>query len=260
MIRGIYTAVSGLVAGEAKQSVITNNIANANTTGFKGENLAVKNFDNVLIKNYDKVVGGKNVKNVIGSLSMGAEIDDVDTDFTQGMFEATEKNTDFALEGKGFFTVQRDDGISKKDYYTRNGHFHVNAGGYLVNDSGDKVLGTNINTGAVEPIFVGNGDMVSDKFGNLRIDDVEKYKFTTVDFEDYKSIKKVGDNLYAGDNPIENETVFVKQQYIEKSNIDVGNEMINMMTVMRNFESNQKVVQALDKMLGKSVNELGRVR
>ncbi len=112
MIRGLYTAVTGLITGEAKQSIVTNNIANANTIGFKSDNLSIKKFDDVLIQNYDKIVNGENTKNTIGSLSMGSKIDDLNTYFTQGVIQTTDKPTDFAIEGSGFFTVQRDNGIS----------------------------------------------------------------------------------------------------------------------------------------------------
>ena len=140
MIRSLYTAISGMITQEARQDVITNNLANANTTGFKGDNLAVKKFDDVLIQNYDKQVGGKNVRNVIGSLSNGAKVDDVNTDFSQGTIENSDSSTDFALEGRGFFTVQRANGLENGTYYTRDGHFHVNMNGILVTDSGDAVM------------------------------------------------------------------------------------------------------------------------
>ncbi|MBK5240425.1 flagellar hook-basal body complex protein [Clostridium sp.] len=260
MIRGLYTAVTGLITGEAKQSVVTNNLANANTTGFKSDNLSIKKFDDVLIQNYDKLVNGVNTKSTIGSLSMGSEVDDLNTYFTQGVIQNTDKSTDFAIEGNGFFTVQRDDGIDNKNYYTRSGDFHVDGKGYLVTDSGDKVLGENKLTNANEPIFVGEGMMVSDKYGNISVNGENKYKLNTVDFEDYKSMKKIGDNLFEAANPIQNANVTVRQNALEKSNVNVTTEIVNMMTIMRNFESNQKVVQAIDETLGKAVNEVGTVR
>jgi flagellar basal-body rod protein FlgF len=260
MIRGLYTAVTGLITGEAKQSVVTNNLANANTTGFKSENLSIKKFDDVLIQNYDKIVNGKNTRNTIGSLSMGSEIDDLNTYFTQGVLQKTDKATDFAIEGSGFFTVQRDNGIDNKNYYTRSGDFHVDRQGYLVTDSGDKVLGKNRMTNKIEPIFVGDGKLQVDKYGNINVNDKNIYKFNTVDFQDYKSMKKVGDNLFEGTNPIENGNITVRQNALEKSNVNITNEMVNMMTVMRSFESNQKVIQAIDETLGKAVNEVGTVR
>ena len=105
MIRGLYTAVSGLISQEAKQDVITSNIANATTTGYKKDNLAIRKFDDVLLSNYDKVVGGRNVRNVIGSISLGSKIDETDTDFEQGDVASTDLDTDFAIQGNGFFAV-----------------------------------------------------------------------------------------------------------------------------------------------------------
>ncbi|MFT5871339.1 MAG: flagellar basal-body rod protein FlgF [Clostridium sp.] len=260
MIRGLYTAVSGLITGEAKQSIVTNNLANASTIGFKSENLSIKKFDDVLIQNYDKIVNGQNTRNTIGSLSMGSKIDDLNTYFTQGLIQTTEKQTDFAIEGKGFFTVQRDNGIDNKNYYTRGGNFHVDGQGYLVTDSGDKVLGKSKSTSQIEPINVSDGKLQVDKSGNITINGQSLYEFNTVDFQDYKSLKKIGDNLFEGANPIETANITVRQNALEQSNVNTASEMINMMTIMRNFESNQKVIQAMDETLGKAVNEVGTVR
>lgn len=260
MIRGLYTAVSGLVTQEAKQQVITNNLANANTTGYKTDNLVIKKFDDVLIQNYDKIAGGKNVRNVIGSLSFGSQIDETNTSFTQGMLQQTDLPTDFAIDGRGFFTVSRNEtGGNPQTYYTRDGHFHVNAKGYLVNDSGDSVMGKNNSTGQDEPIYVGNAKITSDISNNIYLDGVSAYKINTADFDDYSTLKKIGDNLYSG-TPNGSQEVSVKQNNLEKSNVNVINEMVNMMTVMRTFESNQKVIQAMDETLGKAVNEVGVVR
>lgn len=259
MIRGLYTAVSGMITQEAKQDVITSNLSNSTTVGFKQDNLAIRRFDDVLLENYDKVVGGKNVRNEIGTLSLGSRVDSVNTDFTQGMIQDTGKPTDFAIDGKGFFTVQRNDGINNGQYYTRDGHFHVNMRGILVNDSGDAVIGRNLATNQLEPINVGDGKLTSDVYGNVSINDNKAYKLYTVDFNDYNSIKKMGDNLYQGNNAAENNAI-VKQNSLEKSNVNVINEMTSMITTMRSFETNQKIIQSLDETLGKAVNEVGSVR
>ena len=102
MIRSLYTAVSGLISLENRQNNITNNMSNDNTTGFKGDNLSIKSFDEVMIQNRDKVVNGNNVVQKLGSISLGAKIDSVDTAFTQGLIKNTDKQTDFAIEGRGF--------------------------------------------------------------------------------------------------------------------------------------------------------------
>jgi len=260
MIRGLYTAVSGLITEEAKQSVVTNNLANANTIGFKSDNLSIKSFKDVLIQNYDKTANGKNIKSTIGSLSMGSEIDDMNTYFTQGVIQTTDKATDFAIDGKGFFTVQRNDGINNKNYYTRSGNFHVDGLGFLVTDSGDKVMGKNKLTNQPGPIFVGDGKLTVDKNGNVDVNGQNTYKLDTVDFQNYSLLTKVGDNLFDGANPIQNQNITVRQNALEKSNVNVTSEMVNMMTIMRNFESNQKIIQSIDMTLGKAVNEVGTVK
>jgi flagellar basal-body rod protein FlgF len=264
MIRSLYTAVSGLITQEAKQDVITNNLANANTVGFKGDNIAIKKFNDVLIENYDKITNGKNERNVIGSLSLGSEIDGVNTTFSQGMIEDTNKWSDIAIDGKGFFAVSRNENGFNNTYYSRDGHFHANSDGILVNDSGDKVLASEVNDngqiiGAPAQINVGSNEIKLSSDGSFNLNGVN-YKLSTVDFADYNSLKKLGDNLYSGTNPIQNAGVSIRQNSLEKSNINVMNEMINMMTVSRTFESNQKVVQSIDETLGKAVNEVGTVR
>lgn len=262
MIRGIYTAISGLINQEAKQDVISNNLANANTTGYKKDDLITKKFDDVLIENRDKIVNGKNVRNPIGKLSMGSKIDETFINYEQGTVQATDKDTDFAIQGSGFFTVSRNNGVNDERYYSRDGHFHVNREGYLVNDMGDRLLAKD-GDGEVGPInVVVDGKVAKIKCnvkGEITLNGVPKYKMYISDFRDYKSLKKAGDNLYFGQNPIESTEVIVHQSSLEKSNINVMNEMSDMMVTMRSFESNQKIIQSLDETLGKAVNEVGRV-
>ncbi|GAB6167680.1 flagellar basal-body rod protein FlgG [Clostridium carnis] len=260
MIRGLYTAVSGLITLENKQANITNNITNANTNGFKSDNLSVKGFDEVMLQNKDKIVGNQNIVQKLGSISLGAKIDSVDTAFTQGLIKSTKKPTDFAIEGRGFFTIQKATATGTENVYTRDGSFRVGNNGYLINTSGDKVLGINKNTGAMEPIFIGGEKFVLDKSNNLFVGNRSTHSLAMADFKDYKSLEKIGDNYYRGQNPEYNAQVFVKQGYTEASNVNVSNEMVNMITTMRNFETNQKMIQTLDETLGKAANEIGAVR
>ncbi|WP_027633944.1 flagellar hook-basal body complex protein [Clostridium hydrogeniformans] len=257
MIRGIYTAVSGLITQEAKQDVVTNNLANANTIGYKTENLATKKFEDVLLSNYDKKVLGKNVKNNIGSISLGSKIDETLTYFSQGNIIDSDRETDFAINGRGFFTLQGENG---RNYYTRDGKFNVDIQGYLVGSNGNRVLGENLSTGQREPIYVGNGKLSVDKEGNIAINNNVSHRFLMSDFENYNSLHKVGDNLYQGENPNFQGAFHIKQNALEASNVNVVNEMVNMMTVMRHFETNQKMIQMMDETLGKAANEVGALR
>ncbi|MFL0251613.1 flagellar hook-basal body complex protein [Clostridium neuense] len=258
MVRSFYTAVNGMLTQAAKQDVISNNLANIDTVGFKGDGLYSRSFNDVYIQDYAKVVNGIPQKTLLGTLSLGQQVDETSTDFTGGEISSTGKSTDFAIEGRGFFTVYRD-GVGGKNYYTRDGHFHVNIDGYLVDDSGDYVMGKNVNTGSDERIKVGNGKITSDSYGNISIDGAAAYKLDLVDFNDYNSLKKVGDNLYDGQNPIQGAQIVVQNQCLEKSNVNPLTAITNMMATMRNFESDQKVVKSIDETVGKTVNDVGKV-
>ena len=256
MIRGLYTAVSGMITLENKQNTITNNMANANTTGYKKQDLAIKSFPEVLISNKEKLVAGQNVKNTIGSMSLGAGIDTVNTVFTQGVLKETNRQGDFAINGRGFFVIQK----GNQRFYTRDGNFRVNTDGTLINNAGDTVLGINNRTGAMEPIFVGAEDFTVDSENNLIVGNNATYKLALADFEDYSTLTNVGDNYYTGDNPIYNATVSVHQGALENSNVSITDSMVEMLSVMRSFETSQKMVNMIDESLSKAANEVGAVK
>lgn len=264
MIRGLYTAVSGMITQEAKQEVITNNLANVQTVGYKADNMVVKKFDDVLIENYDKLENGKRTQNIIGSMSLGSKIDGTYTNYQQGDFNPTDSLTDFGINGKGFFTIQKTDSSGNtQNFYTRDGHFHVDNKGFLATDSGDKVLGFNLKTKKTEPILASAADLTVDNNNNIVFDGKPAYRFDINDFNDYSKIKKMGDNLYSDNSPINttnSNNMTIKQKVLENSNVDTTSEVVSMMSVLRSYESSQKVIQSLDETLDKVVNEVGTVR
>ncbi len=254
MIRSLYTTVSGMITLENKQNTITNNMANANTVGFKSDDLILKSFPEVMLQNRDKISNGKNVVNKLGTLSLGTKIDEVNTKFTQGDFKETGKKTDMSIDGRGFFMVQSGDNV----LYTRDGNFKVNTDGLLITTTGDRVLGTNA-AGNLEPIYVGNSEFKIDNNNNVQIDGVSTQRIATADFDDYNTLVKVGDNYYQGENPITNSNIAIRQGFTESSNVNITNEMVNMMTTMRNFETNQKILNMIDGTLEKAANKVGQV-
>lgn len=251
MIRGLHTAVSGMITLEAKQSVITNNLANINNNGYKANNLISKSFKDVMIQNKDN---GSGENKHIGTMNLGARIDETYINFEQGVLKNTNKENDFAIEGEGFFVVRR----GSNNYYTRDGHFRVNTAGYLVTTEGDEVLGQNKSTGALEPIFVGNNSLRMDSEKNLFIGDNSTHKLAIASFK-REDLEKLSDNLYRGTNPDLNKKTYVKQGYIEQSNVNLVNEMTEMLTTMRSFESNQRIIKTMDETLGKAANDIGSV-
>jgi flagellar basal-body rod protein FlgF len=143
MIRGLYTGASGMIAQMGRINVLSNNLANVDTTSYKRDTTIMKSFPEMLIHriNDDGVreipIGSYDLMPVIGKMGTGVEINEVFTNFTQGSFRQTENDFDLALEGEGFFSVQTEDG----ERYTRNGSFLIDRDGYLVTKDGFRVLG-----------------------------------------------------------------------------------------------------------------------
>ncbi|WP_066872340.1 flagellar hook-basal body complex protein [Clostridium mediterraneense] len=254
MIRGLYTAVSGMISLEAKQSSITSNLANINTNGYKAEEVNLKSFDEVMIQNRDNK---NNVTKGIGTLSLGVQIDGTSIRKEQGILKATDKTTDFAIDDEGYFIVNR----GNENYYTKNGSFRVSTNGYLVNSSGLNVMGINKRTNNLEPIYVGTDNFVMNDRNELSVNGEEAvYKIATATFDKDEDISKIGENLYSSQNPNLNSVVYIAQGALEESNVNLVDEMVNMLSVMRAFETNQKIVQSIDETLGKAANEIGSVR
>ncbi|MDU4891656.1 MAG: flagellar hook-basal body complex protein [Clostridium sp.] len=257
MLRGMYSSISAMINLQASQSVITNNMANINTTGFKGETLVSKSFDELVLSNRDKYVNGQGKRQELGSLNPGVRIDEVTTNYTQGTIVSTDNDTDFAINGKGFFTIEDRDGNRR---YTRDGVFKVNSMGYLVTTSGDSVLGVNQGTNALEPIYVGNQKISMDNRNNILLDSRVAYRFNIVDFQDYNTLNKVGQNQFEGNNEVAANNYNIQNKVKETSNVDLIDVTSALMSNMRAFEANQKVVQIMDATLSKIANEVGSIR
>lgn len=257
MVRGLYTAYTGMINQQKRLDTVTNNLANASTTGFKREELTSKSFDQMLtVKLNDLSVPYLNEG--IGKMSLGVKIGENYTDYSQGSFKETGNTYDLALAGNGFFTISYTDKKGNtSEKYTRDGEFTMDSEGYLRTLEGDYVQGEGGNimipVETSEVSIRDNGDIYADGeyVDSLRI----------VDFEDYNNIEKFGENLYnVVDGATETEsTAAVKQGYLEMSNINVVKEMVEMITISRAYESNQKLIQTEDDMLDKSVNQVGKV-
>lgn len=252
MLRGMYTSVSAMINLQGSQTVISNNIANANTNGFKSETLISKTFDDVLIKNNDKYVNGKGTAQELGTLNLGVKIDEIKTNYEQGVIVETENQTDFALNGRGFFTVRDEQG---NIFYTRDGGFNINGDGYLATSSGEQVLNSNN-----QPIYIGGNSISVDSNNNLVLSSGAVHKFNIVDFDDYSSLNKVGQNLYSGEGAIATNNYRVQNMQKESSNVDIIESTAALMSNLRAFEANQKVVQVMDSTLSKIASEIGTVR
>lgn len=250
MIRGIYSAGTAMVTQSKKMDVISNNIANATTTGFKEDELVSQSFKDMMIsRSSDSSI--VNTSQEVGPYNYGIHVDSVLTSFESGALNNTGKSTDLALNGNGFFTLETATG----EAYTRSGNFTIDSAGYLADQSGNRVLGEN---GA---IYLGNSDFTVQQDGQVLQGTKVIDKLKIVSFNNPDNLRKQGNNLYTtanGETPIASSAV-VKQGCLEASNTDLVKNMTNMMDVYRNYESNQKVIQILDNTLDKTVNDIGKI-
>ena len=264
MVKGLYTAYTGMVNEQNRLNVLSNNLANADTNGYKKEGTTSQTFaDELAVKIKD--TSAYSLARKLGTMSMGVHIGETYTDYSQGSFEVTDNATDFALSGDGFFAISFTDKEGNTSVkYTRDGAFTINTQGYLVTKDGDFVLNMNDarNGNANGSIQVDpTKDITVDEFGNIYQDDQQVGNIGFVDFEDYNYLAKYGENLYdlvEGGTVIESDAK-VEQGTIEASNVNIVSEMVNMITITRAYQAGQKAINAIDETLDKAVNQVGKV-
>lgn len=247
MIRGLYTGASGMLAEAQRTDVISNNLANVNTAGFKKDITVTKDFASLLIS---RVNDGAEAP-VIGSLGVGVMVDEVATDYSTGTVKITGNDFDLAIEGKGFFAVQTPQGKR----YTRNGTFAKSSKGELVTSDGYQVLGTN------GPLIVSDGKMTVGSDGRVMVDNNEVGTLQIVDFANEKQLVKEGASFFVAANGQQEQTAAggIKQGALEMANVNVVGEMVNLISNYRAYEINGKVIQSHDSLLGKAANDIGKL-
>lgn len=278
MFRGLYTATSGMMATNRQQQILTNNLSNANTPGFKEDQAVLRAFPEQLIKAIENGKKGTIVPHNIGSLATGVYTQEGIPSFLQGPLKETGNLTDMVLldellptnpetqkKGTMVFAAATE---NEEVRYTKNGTFAVNAEGVLTTSEGFPVLDEN-----QQSIQVGSTDFTVQENGQIILaDGTQGSRLWIGHTENPEQFVKEGQNLlrWAG-NPeetpqfIDNVALlnttdsFIKQGFIEQSNVDLTKTMTDMMTTYRGFESNQKVIQAYDRSMEKAVNEIGRV-
>ncbi|MCI9073215.1 MAG: flagellar hook-basal body protein [Lachnospiraceae bacterium] len=259
MLRGLYTAHTGLRNEQNRMDILTNNLANASTVGFKKEGSTSQPFREVLaVKIKDSSVGLGTVQ-PIGHSRLGVKIGENYTDYTQGSFRITDNTYDLALAGSGFFALEYTDSQGETSTkYTRAGNFTLTQDGYLVNNDGMYVLDTQNRRIQLDTLK----DTTIDDNGVIFQDERQVAQIQVTDFEDYDYLEKFGDTFF---QPVEGATSMegsaeVKSGVLEMSNMSVISEMVNMIAVTRAYESNQKIMQTYDESLGIAVSQLGRIQ
>jgi flagellar basal-body rod protein FlgF len=262
MIEGLYIAASGGTKQLKKLDVLSNNIANISTQGFKRDMLVYEEkkppFPQTPLIGFD--VNNLNPFHGSDQAVSYVQVTKSLTDFAQGSLIKTDSPLDVALEGEGFFVIDTPLGTR----YTRNGNFHLDGLGQLVDKGGNIIM-----TRREEPILlpfdtkqitIGQDGSV---FGGTELDSESLGRIKIVDFNNRQALTKEGVGLYKiSDSSIKEilvDDVKVLQGFTETSNANVIHEMTQMIETVRQLEAYQKVIQSIDEVDDQSVNSLGRV-
>lgn len=250
MIKGLYSAVSAMVMNAARQQVLSHNIANLQTPGFKQILTSVADF----MQNQAVYVAGKTPSSVnyVGNLGLGSQIGPEFIDFTEGPLQDTGNQLDFAIQGNGFFRVNTPDG----DRYTRDGRFLRDADNNLVTVDGFKVLDS---TG--QPIQLPDGEVSVASDGTITVNGENVAQLGIAVFANPETeLQHTEGNLFTGPAASTGTDVpRIAQGYLETSNANPSQLMTQLVEVARSYEAAQKLVQNQDELLGKAIASLGRI-
>jgi flagellar basal-body rod protein FlgG len=261
MMKAIYTPMSGALAQERVLDLIANNLANLNTTGFKGDRVTFTLLKPEPEKNYAEPlppanfkVGVEQLMNLKGNEIAYVGVADVQRDAQQGPAIDTKNPTDLMIEGDGMFAVHTPDGVR----YTRNGSLGVTRDGVLVSKEGHPVLGEKGDVVVRQGAFQVNdrGEVWQD--GHM-VDRLQLHVF-----DDESALERAGLNLfYYGGEPEGVRVVAnpqVRQGFLEGSNVNAIKNLTDMIIAHRSYEAYQKAVANYDQMMQKSSNTIGDVR
>lgn len=257
MVRGLYTAYTGMVNEQKRLDIISNNLANSATVGYKEENVTSRSFKDYLMT---KIKDGSEafVDRGIGVSNPGVKIGETYVDWSQGSLRETDNTYDMAIQGDGFFAVKVvDEKGNSSIKYTRNGQFTITNDGYVVDVDGNKLQGAN---GDVQ-IPVDATDVAIKTNGAVYANGGQVDTITLTDFDDYDYLDLYGDNMYtAVDGATTKDTsATILQGFTEQSNVNVVDEMVSMITITRAYEAGQKMIKTHDSLLEQAVSSVGKV-
>ena len=256
MNRSLYIAATGMQAQQAQMDVISNNLANVSTNGFKGSRAV---FEDLMYQTLRQPGANSTQTTELPSGSqVGTGVQQVATErlYTQGNLQQTGNSKDVAVNGAGFFQVQMPDGTLA---YTRDGSFQINAQGQLVTSSGYPVQPAVTVPQNATSLTIGKDGVVTVTTPGA-VNNTQVGTFQLANFINPAGLRSMGENLYAETeasgtanlaNPGSNGVGALNQNYVETSNVNVVEEMVNMIQTQRAYEINSKSVQTSDQMLEK---------
>ena len=272
MVRSLWSGASGMIAQQTNVDTIANNIANVNTVGYKTEQNEFKSLLYQEIQTRTTTANGVQ-KPVSAQVGLGVRNAAITSEFSQGAFQASESTTSFAISGEGMFAVHN----NGETYYTRNGDFHFAIGNnnqmVLCTSDGNPVLNTQGGEITIPANYIVSRIQV-DATGQLTYPDannnqqpIANSQIGLYQFQNPSGLHKVGGTMFqateasgAAINEATNPNVKkseIYQGYLESSNVQVADEMVNLIIAQRAYELNSKVITTSDSML-QVANELKR--
>ena len=252
MFSGFYNLASGMITYGKHLDVISNNMANVATTGFKVDTFTGQTFDEVMYS----LVGNKD-KNFtdIGERSYATVPSELYTDYTQGSFDETGMPLDFAIDddGRGFFAIQTEDGIR----YTRAGDFSLDEEGYLSLPDHGRVLDVN-----GEEIALVTDKIETDNFGRIYTKNGGFLgQIGVYFFEDTAGLVKDPMGMFdAGGAQPQTDAVMLRHGMLERSNVGLVQQMVKMISTQRAYQSSATLTKMYDQVMGHAAGDLGRLQ
>lgn len=267
MIKGMYAAASAMVAGLNRQAVLSHNIANVDTPGFKQVLMALDDYKYTsvtaarndvvslpVMQTLSGVIGAKTNLNWVGTLGLGVETTPEKIDFAQGNLIQTNQPLDLAIEGQGFFRAQTPDG----ERYTRDGRFLADVNGTLVTSDGHPVL--SVDGGQITIPNVPSEAIAVLSDGTVMVNGETIAQIDLVTFENpEQDLQRDSSNYFiALAAPGGEEQGRIHQYFVESANVNLTDVMTQLMSVARTYEAAQQLVSVQDELLGRAISTLGR--
>ena len=256
-----------MIEEQRRLDVLSNNLANSNTTGYKKEGTTNAAFDRQLALRI-RDSGDLGFSRGLGDIQQGVKVGETYTDWSQGSFHITDEKSNLAIGGNGFFAIAYTDKQGNTSVkYTRDGEFTVDSQGYFRTANGDYLLDMNgATSGQISEANYVRVDPLQtytvDELGNIWQNNTIVDTVGVVDVNDTDYLSKYGENLYdlVNGGTVTRGTNFqIEQGTLETSNVNVVDEMVSMITIQRAYEAGQKVIQAEDETLEMATSQVGKV-
>lgn len=248
MFKGFYNLTSGMLSQGRRLDVVSSNMTNISTAGYKVDRYTDSTFRDVVISR----VGSQDKSGAqeLGTQSYMLAPSQLYTDYTQGGLEETGMPLDFAIEGEGFFAVSRDGQVA----YTRAGSFSIDEEGYLVLAGQGRILDRGGN-----PLLLGTDSVEADATGAIYSNGSYLGSIGVYSFADNEVLERNDRGLFVGNGAQLNEGAVVHSQTVERSNVNMVQEMVSMMTAQRALQSAAQMTKIYDQVITKATNDLGRM-